>query len=160
MKKPSSATSCKVFFNVCNLYLNFSYIREIVKPNLNNMENLIIESTNGTPAVLFLTEKGILKFAGKSLPEDAVGFYQKVEIALNDYIVNNECDLLHITCEFEYINTSSSKALFNILKKAIERVDNVSIVWGYEEEDEDMLEQGEDFADALGVEFEFKIFIC
>jgi hypothetical protein len=124
------------------------------------MENLIIEGTNATPAVLFFTEKGILKFAGKSLPEDAVNFYQKIEIALNDFVVNSECDFLHITCEFEYINTSSSKALFNILKKAVERVDKVSIVWGYEEDDEDMLEQGEDFADALDVEFEFKIFIC
>lgn len=124
------------------------------------MENLIIESTNATPAVLFLTEKGILKFEGKSLPEDAIGFYQKIEMALNDYVANSECDLLHITCEFEYINTSSCKALYIILKKAVDSINNVSIVWGYEEDDEDILELGEDFADALGVEFEFKIFIC
>ena len=123
------------------------------------MENLIIDSTNSTPAVLFNVKKGILMLSGKSLPEDANKFYEPIENALDEYIQKYSNNLLMITCEFEYINTSSSKALYNLLLKAVKALKfNVSIVWGYEDEDEDLKEQGEDFASALGVEFEYRIF--
>jgi len=123
------------------------------------MESLIIESTNSTPAVLFNVEKGILMLSGKSLPENAIRFFEPIDKALNEYIQEYSQSLLHITCEFEYINTASSKALYNLLHKATKALKhNVSIVWGYEEEDEDLKEQGEDFASALGVTFEYRIF--
>jgi hypothetical protein len=71
---------------------------------------------------------------------------------------NPNCSLI-ITCEFEYINTSSSKALFNILKKAFDKINHVSVIWGYEEDDEDMFEQGKTYEEALGESFEFKVFV-
>jgi len=123
------------------------------------MNNLFIDSTLSTPAVSFNIDKGIFNIGGKSLPENATGFYDIIEKTMDEFIAEKSHSLLVITCEFEYINTSSSKALYNILKKAVENLKhNVSIIWGYEDEDEDLLEQGEDFADALGVEFKFKIF--
>jgi hypothetical protein len=123
------------------------------------MNNLFIEGTNGTPSVSFNVDKGILTMGGKSLPEDAVGFYKTIDESLNEFIVEKNDNLLTITCEFVYINTSSSKALYNLLKKAVENLKhNVSIVWGYEEDDEDLQEQGQDFADALGVNFKYKMF--
>jgi len=123
------------------------------------MNNLFIESTNGTPAISFDVEKGILALRGKSLPEDAIRFYKSVDKSLDEFIQKKSNTLLEINCEFVYINTSSSKALYNILKKAVENLkQNVSIVWGYEEDDEDLQEQGQDFADALGVNFKFKQF--
>lgn len=123
------------------------------------MENLIIDSTNSTPAVLFNVEKGILMLSGKSLPENANRFFDPIEMALDEYIAKYSNSLLMITCEFEYINTSSSKALYNLLLKATKALkNNVSVIWGYEEEDEDLKEQGQDFASALGVIFEYRIF--
>jgi hypothetical protein len=123
------------------------------------MNNLFIESTLSTPAVSFNADKGIFNIGGKSLPENATGFYEVIEKTLDEFIAEKNNSLLVITCEFEYINTSSSKAMYNILKKAVDNLKyNVSIVWGYEDEDEDLKEQGEDFADALGVEFKYKIF--
>jgi len=123
------------------------------------MENLFIDGTNTTPAVLFNVEKGILMLSGKSLPENAIRFFEPIDKALDEFIAEKNQTLLHITCEFEYINTSSSKALYNLLQKAIKALKyNVSIVWGYEDEDEDLKEQGEDFASALDVTFEYRIF--
>jgi hypothetical protein len=123
------------------------------------MNNLFIEGTKSTPAVFFNVEKGILTMSGKSLPEDSNRFYKTIDASLDAFIAERSNGLLIVTCEFEYINTSSSKALYNILKKAVDVLKhNVSIIWGYEDEDEDLKEQGEDFASALGVEFEYKIF--
>lgn len=123
------------------------------------MNDLYVDGTNGTPAVLFNVKKGILMLSGKSLPEDAIKFYEPIEKALDEYIANYSNNLLIITCEFEYINTSSSKALYNILMKAGKSLkNNISIIWGYEEDDDDMLEQGHDFSSALGIEFEYRIF--
>jgi len=123
------------------------------------MTDLIIESTKSTPAVFFNVEKGILRICGKSLPENAVEFYGKVDALLDKFIAEYPKSLLEITCEFEYVNTSSSKAVYNVLKKAVDKLgNNVSIHWNYEEDDEDMYEQGLDFSDALGVEFNYKLF--
>lgn len=125
------------------------------------MENLSITSTKNTPAIYFNIDKGILIITGKSLPEDSISFYKKLELALNDFIVKNNDHLLSITCEFEYVNTSSSKALFNLLKKAVDSLNNkLSIIWGYEEDDEDMLELGETFSESLDFEFIYRTFIC
>jgi len=123
------------------------------------MNSLFIEGNKSTPSVFFNVEKGVLTFAGKSLPENAIDFYGNIEKSLDEFIAEKSNTLLLITCEFEYINTSSSKAIYNILKKATSKLkSNVSITWGYEEDDEDLQEQGQDFADALGVEFQYKIF--
>lgn len=122
------------------------------------MENLLINGTDSTPSVLFFIEKGIFTLSGKSLPENVDIFYDKLNEALDTFINEHSHNSLVITCEFEYINTSSSKSVFNLIKKAIKSIENVMVVWGYEEEDEDMFEQGQDFASALGVEFEYKVF--
>ena len=60
--------------------------------------------------------------------------------------------------KFEYFNTSSSKCLFDIFRKlniVKESGFDLSINWYYEEDDEDMLEAGEDYADLLGIEFNY-----
>jgi hypothetical protein len=124
------------------------------------MENLFIGPTNVTPAVLFIVEKGILNISGKCLPENARNFFIEIENALNVFIADHSHNSLVITFELEYINTSASKYLYDFLNKAVDSVENVSIVWGYEEEDEDMLEQGQIFKEFFKVPFDFKIFVA
>ena len=125
------------------------------------MKNLNIKSDKNTPAIFFNIEKGILIITGKSLPENAVSFYEKLNDALQIFINDYSHQFLNITCEFEYVNTSSSKTIFNLFKKAIDGLNNnLSIIWGYEEDDEDMLELGETFSEELGLEFIFRVFTC
>jgi hypothetical protein len=154
--------STKFFMYFVTYFNDFTYNDWLycLTKNLSDMDNLLIVGTNSTPSVFFDVDKGVLELKGKSLPEDATRFYMTVNNSLNEFIEKkSSTSLLEIRCGFVYINTSSSKALYNILKKATATFkNNVSIVWAYEEDDEDMQEQGQDFSDALGVDFKFKQF--
>jgi len=131
----------------------------IIFKKLSRMKTIFIRNTFNTPAVFFNVKKGILRFSGKSLPENAIDFYKQIEDGLNEFFLNYSDVKLEITCEFEYINTSSSKILFNLLKKAIDhQKNNIIIIWCYEEDDFNMLKQGEIFANALDFEFYYRIF--
>ena len=56
----------------------------------------------------------------------------------------------------EYFNTSSSKYILEILKR-VKNVMNdghdVLVEWYYEEDDEEMMETGEDYEDVSGLPF-------
>ena len=55
----------------------------------------------------------------------------------------------------EYFNTSSSKCILDVFKKLESIADSeVSIKWFYEEDDEDMLEAGEDYEAIIDLKFE------
>lgn len=58
----------------------------------------------------------------------------------------------------EYFNTSSSKCLYDILKEIKYLSDQgkeVNVRWYYEQDDEDMMEAGEDYSDLLDLPFVF-----
>lgn len=118
------------------------------------MNNLIIGKTNNTPAVVFDIAKKELMFSGKSLPENAIDFYNVIEDYLKEYIRSFN-DKLTIICDLEYINSASNKKLFQIFKNTINGVNEIKIIWMYDSDDDDMKEQGEDFEHALGIKFEF-----
>ena len=59
--------------------------------------------------------------------------------------------------QLEYFNTSSSKCILDVFKK-LENLHNKSVAevvinWYYEEDDEDMLEAGEDYQSILKLPF-------
>ena len=58
--------------------------------------------------------------------------------------------------QLEYFNTSSSKCILDVFKK-LEAINagssEVTINWYYEEDDEDMLEAGEDYQAIISVPF-------
>ncbi len=58
--------------------------------------------------------------------------------------------------QLEYFNTSSSKCILDVFKRLESIVNNghdVIINWHYEEDDEDMLEAGEDYQSIIKVPF-------
>lgn len=113
------------------------------------MESLIVEGTKKTPALEFNAETGIFKISGRSIPENTHDVYGPIVHWLAEYAENpKEATLLEF--RLEYINTSSSKFVFEVIKK-MEKLsiagNNVQVNWYHEEDDEDMMETGEDFAD-------------
>ena len=77
--------------------------------------------------------------------------------ALDDFLDESENGIT-ANIAFEYFNTSSSKCLFDLFKKLgkLENDDrDLNINWFYEEDDEDMMEAGEDYSDLLDLEFNF-----
>lgn len=121
------------------------------------MEKIFIEPTRVTPLVNFDPEEGLLEIKGRSSPENSILFYQKIIDNLDEYIQSDFTEF-KANFSFEYFNTSSSKCLFDVFKRLSrigESGKDLIINWYYEEDDEDMMEAGEDYADLLDLEFNF-----
>ena len=119
------------------------------------MEPVKIYPTKNTPAVLFHPKKGIFKLFGRSSPENAIQFYEPVRKALAGPVPAQKID---VRIKMEYFNTSSSKCIYDLLKdiKALDlKGKEVLVRWYYDEDDEDMLEAGEDYSDLLDLPFKF-----
>ena len=81
---------------------------------------------------------------GRSIPENPNDFYRPVQEWISSYVKNNT-EKSKIDLGFEYINTSSIKWIFTILRELSEMeniVENASVTWYYEHGDEDMCELG------------------
>jgi len=123
------------------------------------MEPLIIEETSLTPYIHFDSVAGKLELKGRSIPENSLEFYQPVYEWLDKYIKEpNDKTVVHV--QFDYFNTSSSKCILDILKR-VDKLDglgkDVLIKWFYDENDEDMMEAGEDYSDLLDSPFEIVV---
>lgn len=123
------------------------------------MENLTIEGTPKTPTIILNAEERELLIKGRSIPENSIEFYKPLVNAL-EQCAREESGGLTVNVILEYFNTSSSKCLLDIFKK-LEKINSnksgpVSINWYYEEDDEDMLEAGEDYQAIINIPFSMK----
>jgi len=123
------------------------------------MENLKMEPTSLTPYVYLNAEKGFLNLVGRSSPDNSLSFYSKIQSYLEDYFKQCSLDTFKLNVNLEYFNTSSLKCIFQILKKLSDVNSQgevtVEINWYYEEDDDDMLETGEDISGLLNISFNF-----
>jgi hypothetical protein len=120
------------------------------------METIKIQGTEDTPKIILDAENDILEISGRSLPEDVSSFYEPVLNWLNEYAENpNKKTVFNF--KLTYFNTASSKLLLDILMKLEEmheKGNEILIRWHYPEDDEDMAEAGEEYADIVDVPFE------
>jgi hypothetical protein len=119
------------------------------------MEIISIEGTPKTPTITFDTGKGFLEIKGRSIPENSIEFYKPVVDWLEKYMLKPQTST-NVKIQLEYFNTSSSKCILDVFKKleAINKAgSDVIINWYYEEDDEDMLEAGEDYQAIINVPF-------
>ncbi len=119
------------------------------------MEPILIEGTPKTPSVKFNSEKGVIEIKGRSIPENSIEFYKPLVDWLENY-ANSPLEKTQVNVQLEYFNTSSSKCILDVFKKleAIHKSNHeVVINWYYEEDDEDMLEAGEDYESIIRVPF-------
>ncbi|HNS30551.1 MAG TPA: DUF1987 domain-containing protein [Tenuifilaceae bacterium] len=120
------------------------------------METIKIMGTDDTPTVILDAENDIFEISGRSLPEDVTAFYDPILNWLDEYAANSNPKTI-FTFKLVYFNTASSKLLLDILMKFEEMRENgldVLIKWYYPEDDEDMQEAGEEYADIVDVPFE------
>jgi hypothetical protein len=119
------------------------------------MKPLAIEGTPKTPTIKFDSKAGIFEIKGRSIPENSVEFYKPLVDWLESY-KDEPLPKTTIEVRLEYFNTSSSKCILEVFKKleAIHKAKNeVEVNWYYEEDDEDMLEAGEDYESIIRVPF-------
>jgi len=119
------------------------------------MDTIKIEGTPKTPTISFESENGFLEVKGRSIPENSIEFYKPLIDALDRYS-NAPKGVTNVNIQLEYFNTSSSKCILDVFKKleSIQKKGSqVTINWHYEEDDEDMLEAGEDYQAIINVPF-------
>lgn len=119
------------------------------------MEKFAIEGTPKTPSISFDLASGVLEIKGRSIPENSIEFYKPLVDSLEKY-AGSPKSATNVNIQLEYFNTSSSKCILDVFKKleAIHKGGSaVTINWHYEEDDEDMLEAGEDYQAIISVPF-------
>jgi hypothetical protein len=119
------------------------------------MADLNLEGSPKTPTIEFNSGSGYLLIRGRSIPENSIEFYKGLIEALETYN-NGPQSNTKVDIQLEYFNTSSSKCILDVFKK-LEAINSgnseVVINWYYEEDDEDMLEAGEDYQAIINVPF-------
>ncbi len=120
------------------------------------MDAINIEGSSHTPKVILDKDKGIFEISGQSLPENVAAFFAPIFEWLDAYMEDpNEESVVSFT--MEYFNTASSKMIYEVLNKFDELHNSgkkVKIIWKFDEEDEDMEEAGEEYADMIDVPVE------
>lgn len=102
----------------------------------------IKEPTKRTPWIKL--EPGKIMIMGRSIPDSPGEFFTPVLNWITEYIRNYGGNT-NVELGFEYLNTSSAKWIYLIIKTLAERENitfNTAITWYYEEGDDDMSELG------------------
>jgi hypothetical protein len=105
-------------------------------------DSIIKEPSKRTPWIIL--EPGRIFIMGRSIPENPSEFYKPVFEWISEYVAKYS-GKSKIDIGFEYINTSSTKWIYTILKELAdlnEINDNASVTWYYEQGDDDMGELG------------------
>lgn len=119
------------------------------------MKNIEIEGSPKTPEINFNAETGVIEIKGRSIPENSIEFYKPMIDWLEEYASAPKSKTI-VNIQLEYFNTSSSKCILDVFKKleVISKNGNeVQVNWYYEEDDEDMLEAGEDYQSIIRIPF-------
>ncbi|HUX54033.1 MAG TPA: DUF1987 domain-containing protein [Williamwhitmania sp.] len=124
------------------------------------MDNLEVAETITTPAISFNSSTGRLFINGKSIPENVFDFFTPVLSWIDEYSSTpNPQTVLEL--KLEYFNTSSSKRIFDIMKRmeklAMSDLSKVTIIWYYEEDDEDIYFAGNDYKAILNQKVDFRM---
>jgi hypothetical protein len=109
------------------------------------------EGTTSTPYILIDEEKGYMRLEGRCFHENAVMFFSEIDRWLSEYLTT---DFGCFTFEnaTSYFNSSTTKVLYNMLMKLDEYAtekNKVIVNWITTEDNEVMVECGEDFRDEV-----------
>jgi hypothetical protein len=125
------------------------------------MEKLVIqEAHKNIPGIFYFVETKTLEISGRSIPENPELIFKRLDEWMTSYFEKNQ--ELSVNIILEYINSGSSKYLYEILKKltTYSKSDkNVIIKWFYEEDDDAMLELGEHYRDTAGIPLKVEMIV-
>lgn len=120
------------------------------------MESMYIQKTKKTPLINLNIKESIFQIKGPSFSENIVDVYNPIIEWIGQSLPELENELI---CEmyFTVLNSASHKKIFQILIKLNSFLDNGKIVkvkWYYDEDDEDIMEMGEDLIELINIPFE------
>lgn len=116
-------------------------------------KGLFIKGTSKTPEIDFTPGK--ISISGRSIPEDAVAFFQPIVKWVEQYLTNPET-FTKVIFKIEYINSGSNRFIFSILKllnNSFAQGNKIEVYWYFEEDDETIKNLGEDLKGLLDLPF-------
>jgi hypothetical protein len=123
-------------------------------------KHVIQEELKNCPGIAYYPKSNLLELVGRSIPENPEIIYKRLNDWLSSHLKKNLG--LNVNIKLEYINSGSSKYLFEILQKlaAAQLAGNlVRMIWLYEEDDEGMLELGMHYRDTAGIPLEIEMIV-
>ncbi|MGD0755039.1 MAG: DUF1987 domain-containing protein [Bacteroidales bacterium] len=125
------------------------------------MEKFVIqEELKNCPGIAYYPDSNKLELVGRSIPENPELIFRRLEDWLTSHFEKNNG--LEVNIQLEYINSGSSKYLYEILKRLTGYSRSGKLVkmkWLYEEDDEGMLELGEHYRDTAGIPLEINMIV-
>jgi hypothetical protein len=118
------------------------------------MIDLDISSTDTTPRVSYDAGSATLRIEGESYPENVSQFYEPVFAWLREFLAAKP--VFKVELAFSYLNTSSTKALLDLLLQLDDyhrAGGRVEVEWHYRPALEVMQEAGEEFGEDLSLPY-------
>jgi hypothetical protein len=119
------------------------------------MQTLLIEGTKITPLITGNPETGNIEISGRSIPENATGFYKPLMDWISSYKLQPNSKT-QLSFHLDYLNSISQKIVYDILEQMID-IDAKSelvILWKYDEDDEEILDEGKVFKSRFELDFQ------
>jgi hypothetical protein len=123
-------------------------------------KHVIQEELKNCPGIVYYPGTNKLEMIGRSIPENPELIFRRLDGWITQHFEKNGG--LDISFQLEYINSGSSKYLYEILKRltAFGRSGKrIMMKWKYEEDDEAMLELGEHYRDNAGIPLEIEMIV-
>lgn len=121
---------------------------------------VIQEELKNCPGIYYYPDNNKLELIGRSIPENPELIFKRLDDWITVHFENHK--ELNVNIQLEYINSGSSKYLYEILKRltGFGRSENVvKMKWLYEEDDEAMLELGEHYRDTAGIPLQIDMIV-
>ena len=119
-----------------------------------------LSKADNKPMLDFNGDTGRFQISGVSNPENASEFYAPVLAWMDDYSPGPG-QTVSLEIKMDYFGTSSTKWILQIMKRfeamAAKGVD-VSIKWYYYDDDEDLMEAGQQFSELVKIPFQLIAF--
>ncbi len=100
-------------------------------------KHIIQEELKNCPGIVYYPQANILELFGRSIPENPELIFGRLDEWITVHFTKNRG--INFNVKLEYINSGSSKYLYEILKRLTDYGNSgneVKIKWLYEEEDE------------------------
>ena len=121
------------------------------------LERYEVTGTEETLGVILDQTEGRFEFSGKSLPENANEFFEKIFTWLQTYS-NKPNKKTDIVFKVDYFNSSSSRKFVEVLmllEEAISNGNQVNVKWYSQKNDEMIEDRGKELSEVLDIPFEF-----
>lgn len=116
-------------------------------------------ATNDNMPILELdAESGEAILKGKCLPENANEMQAQLEEYLDPFLERGK---LYFTLKLQFFNTASSKVFeiyFSKMQEYFKKGGEMKVLWCFQDDDEDMGEAGDEYAELVDFPFELKAY--